>query len=281
MTTPHDTESQPDAAQPHAAQPHAAHLEAAHLEAARPVAHPRFAMILAAGLGTRMQPLTDDTAKPMLTLQGRALIDHALDRLAEVGVEQVVVNTHWHAEQVEAHLAARAAAPRTTTLREETLRNTGGAVAAALAAGLLGDAPFFVVNGDAFWLDGPTLALARLAGSMAIEDADAVLLLHRGAQVVSEVGAGDFAVDEWGVPRRPHENEQVPYIFAGVQILAPALFKDAPPAPFSMNLIWDQAMAAGRLRAIVHDGVWFHLSTPPDLARAEADLRERVSGDTR
>jgi N-acetyl-alpha-D-muramate 1-phosphate uridylyltransferase len=260
--------TQPDAAEP---QP----------RAGQPRAHPRFAMILAAGLGTRMRPLTAETAKPMLALHGRPLLDHALDRLAEAEVEQVVVNTHWQAGKVEAHLTARATPPRTTILREATLRNTGGAVAAALGAGLLGAAPFFVVNGDAFWLDGPTLALARLASSMAIEGADAVLLLHRCAQVVSEVGAGDFAVDEWGVPRRPHENEQVPYVFAGVQILAPALFAGAPPSPFSMNLLWDRAIAAGRLRAIVHDGVWFHLSTPTDLARAEADLRERVSGDTR
>jgi MurNAc alpha-1-phosphate uridylyltransferase len=244
-------------------------------------AHPRYAMILAAGLGMRMRPLTQDTAKPMLALQGRPLLDHSLDRLAEAGVEQVVVNTHWQAETIEAHLAARTLAPRTTILREETLRDTGGAVAAALAGGLLGEAPFFVVNGDAVWLDGPILALARLADALGIEGMDAVLLLHRGAQVASEVGAGDFAVDEWGVPRRPHENEQVPYIFAGVQILSPRLFQDAPAAPFSMNLIWDRAIEAGRLRVIIHDGIWFHLSTPPDLARAEAELRERVSGDTR
>jgi MurNAc alpha-1-phosphate uridylyltransferase len=244
-------------------------------------AHPKLAMILAAGLGTRMRPLTAHTAKPMLALQGRPLLDHALDRLTEAGVAQVVVNTHWQADVVEAHLAARIAGPRITVLREETLRNTGGAVSAALAAGVLGDAPFFVVNGDSFWLDGPTPTLARLADSMAIEDADAVLLLQRGAQVASEVGAGDFALDEWGIPRRPLENEQVPYIFAGVQILSARLFQDAPATPFSMNLIWDRAIAAGRLRAIVHDGLWFHLSTPPDLARAEAELRERGSGDTR
>jgi MurNAc alpha-1-phosphate uridylyltransferase len=243
--------------------------------------HPRFGMILAAGLGTRMRPLTEDRAKPMLPLQGRPLLDHALDRLAEAGVAQLVVNTHWQAETVESHLAARDGPPRTVVLREETLRNTGGAVAAAYAAGLLGDRPFFVINGDAFWLDGPVTALDRLAGAMAIEEADAVLLLHRGVQVLGEVGGGDFALDAWGKPRRPQENEQVPYIFTGIQILAPGLFDDVPPAPFGMNLLWDRAMAAGRLRAIVHDGVWFHLSTPPDLARAEADLRERVAGDSR
>jgi MurNAc alpha-1-phosphate uridylyltransferase len=246
-----------------------------------PYLHPTRAMILAAGLGTRMRPLTDDTAKPMLALQGRPLLDHALDRLADAGVEQVVVNTHWQAATIEAHLAARTAAPRTTILREETLRDTGGAAAAALAAGCLGEVPFYLVNGDAFWLDGPMLALLRLAEALAIEGADGVLLLHRAAQVASEVGAGDFALDEWGIPRRPQENEQVPYIFAGVQILSPilfqGLFEDAPAAPFSMNLIWDRAIMSGRLRAIVHDGIWFHLSTPPDLARAEADLREHVS----
>jgi MurNAc alpha-1-phosphate uridylyltransferase len=242
---------------------------------------PRFGMILAAGLGTRMRPLTETTAKPLLALQGRPLLDHALDRLAEAGVEQVVINTHWQAEKVEAHLAARTTGPRTVVLREETLRNTGGAVAAALAAGLLGDAPFFVINGDAFWLDGPATALLRLAGAIRIEEADAVLLLQRGAQVMGEVGAGDFALDDWGKPRRPKENEQVPYIFAGVQVLSPVLFADSPPGAFSMNRLWDKAIEADRLRAIVHDGVWFHLSTPPDLARAEADLRERVSGETR
>ena len=244
-------------------------------------AHPRRAMILAAGLGTRMRPLTADTPKPLLELQGRPLLGHALARLAEAGVEEVVVNAHWRAEKVAAYLAARTAPPRTTILREEALHNTGGAVAAAVAAGLLGEEPFFVVNGDTFWLDGPIRALARLADSMEIEGADAILLLHRGAQVVSEVGAGDFAVDEWGIPRRPGENEQVPYIFAGVQILAPRLFQDLPASPFSMNLIWDRAMAAGTLRAIVHDGIWFHLSTPPDLARAESELREHVTGDSR
>jgi N-acetyl-alpha-D-muramate 1-phosphate uridylyltransferase len=244
-------------------------------------AHPRHAMILAAGLGTRMRPLTADTPKPLLELQGRPLLGHALARLAETGVEEVVVNTHWRAEKIAAYLAARTAPPRTTILREEALRNTGGAVAAAVAAGLFGENPFFVVNGDTFWLDGPILALARLAGSMAIEGADAVLLLHRGAQVISEVGAGDFALDEWGIPRRPAENEQVPYVFAGVQILVPRLFKDLPASPFSMNLIWDRAIAAGTLRAIVHDGIWFHLSTPPDLARAESELREHVSGELR
>lgn len=247
----------------------------------QPSLRPRQAMILAAGLGTRMRPLTERTAKPLLPLGGRSLLDHALDRLAEVGVERVVVNAHWHADGVAAHLAARRDGPATILQREDRLHDTGGAVAQALAEGHLGDEAFYVVNGDAFWLDGPIPVLTRLASAMAIEAAEGVLLLHRTTQVAGETGDGDFALDAWGQPRRPEEHELVPYLFAGVQILSPALFADPPAAPFSMNLIWDRAIAAGRLRAIVHDGVWFHLSTPPDLRRAEAELREHAAGNRR
>ncbi len=242
---------------------------------------PRAAMLLAAGLGNRMRPLTEKTAKPLLPLGGRSLLDHALDRLADAGVETVVVNTHWQAAAEEAHLAARTGGPTVILQREDSLRDTGGAVAAAVAAGHLGTDPFFVVNGDAFWLDGPLPALLRLASAMEIETAEGVLLLQRTAQVASDTGAGDFALDVWGHPRRPVEHEQVPYIFAGVQILSPALCLDMPPDRFSMNLLWDRAIKAGTLRAIVHDGVWFHLSTPPDLARAEVELREHAAGNRR
>ncbi|GAB0114380.1 nucleotidyltransferase family protein [Acidisoma sp. C75] len=248
----------------------------------QPRATPRFAMLLAAGLGTRMRPLTAGTAKPLLPIRGRALIDHALDRLEEAGVEQVVVNTHWQAEKVAAHLAARRGGLRITLRPEPALLDTGGAVAAALAEGLLGDAPFYVVNGDAFWLDGPTPMLARLAGAMpAGAEAAATLLFYRTVLVPGAVGRGDFALDSWGVPRRPEEHEHVPYLYAGVQIAAPALFQDAPGGAFSFNRLWDRAIAAGRLRAIVHDGVWFHLSTPPDLATAEIELRAHSAGERR
>ena len=156
-------------------------------------------MLLAAGLGTRMRPLTERTAKPLLPLGGRALIDHALDRLAEAGVETVVVNAHWHADRVAAHLAARTR-PRTILRREAALLETGGGVKAALD--LLGPEPFFVVNGDAFWVDGPRPALARLAAAFDPARVDGVLLVHRTFQVRADVGLGDFALDPWGVPRR-------------------------------------------------------------------------------
>lgn len=242
---------------------------------------PRTAMILAAGLGTRMRPLTADTAKPLLPLRGRTLLDQALDRLAEAGVERVVVNAHWQAGKVAAHLAERPGALDIVVRQEDTLLDTGGAVATALAEGLLGNAPFYVVNGDAYWLDGPIATLTRLAGAMTIEAADAVLLLQRVTQVNGESGAGDFALDAWGIPRRPQEHEQVPYLFAGVQLLSPALFAEVPSGRFSMNRLWDAAIAGGRLRAIVHDGLWFHLSTPADLAYAEIELRERFAGEKR
>jgi N-acetyl-alpha-D-muramate 1-phosphate uridylyltransferase len=235
------------------------------------------AMLLAAGLGTRMRPLTETTAKPLLALRGRSLLDHALDRLAEAGVDTVVVNAHWHADRVAEHLARRSL-PRTILRREDALLDTGGSVRAAL--GLLGPDPFFVVNGDSFWLDGPGSALARMLHAWDGQ-ADAILLVQRGFQVLAEIGAGDFALDPWGRLRRPEEHEIVPYVYAGVQLVTPALFDNAPEGRFSMNLLWDRAMRAGRLRGLVHDGPWFHLSTPSDLAEAESQLLARMVPEAR
>jgi N-acetyl-alpha-D-muramate 1-phosphate uridylyltransferase len=243
------------------------------------VIRPTTAMLLAAGLGTRMRPLTDETAKPLLPLGGRSLLDHALDRLEAAGVQVVVVNTHWQADRLEAHLAARKEGPRTVLRHEPALLDTGGAIRAALDA--LGSGPFFVVNGDTVWLDGPTPTLDRLAASWDRRESDAVLLVHRTFQVQSEVGPGDFAVDKWGFVRRRKEREIVPYIYAGVQLLDAANFTDAPAGAFGMNLLWNHAIAANRLRAVVHDGLWFHLSTPPDLAEAESNLQARALGEAR
>jgi MurNAc alpha-1-phosphate uridylyltransferase len=228
------------------------------------------AMVLAAGLGLRMRPLTGNTAKPLLLLQGRSLLDRALDRLEEVGVTDVVVNAHWQAAKVAAAVATRQA-PRITLQREEVLLETGGGVTRALP--LLGPGPFAVVNGDSVWLDGPSPALSRLAAAFDPERMDGLLLLVRSAQVEGEVGRGDFLLDPLGRLRRPKEREMAPYVFAGVQILAPGLFQDAPEGLFSLNRLYDRAIAAGRLFALVHDGVWFHLSTPPDLERAEAAMQ--------
>ncbi|MBP0465897.1 nucleotidyltransferase family protein [Roseomonas sp. PWR1] len=228
------------------------------------------AMVLAAGLGTRMRPLTDDRPKPLLELDGRSLLDHALDRLAAAGVTQAVVNAHWRGEQIAIAMARRDH-PRIHLQAEETLLETGGGVARALPA--LGGAPFAVVNGDAFWLDGPTPALARLAAAFDPAEMDALLLMVRTTQVEGVVGKGDFLLDPVGRMRRPKEREIAPYLYAGVQILNPALFEGAPAGAFSLNRLYDRGMESGRLFGLVHDGVWFHLSTPEDLRNAEDTLR--------
>ena len=238
-------------------------------------------MLLAAGLGLRMRPLTANTAKPMLPLGGRPLLDHALDRLTAAGVRHVVVNTHWQAPVVRAHLAQRRGGPDITVRHETELLDTGGAVRAALEAGDLADAPFFVVNGDAFWLDGPCPALVRLARHFDPASLDVRLLLHRTQQVHGSVGRGDFALDPWGRLRRRAELQLVPYIFAGIQLATPALFAGAASDVFSTNWAWDRAIEADRARALVHDGLWFHLSTPADLAEAEQSLAAGETGETR
>ncbi len=244
---------------------------------------PRHAVLLGAGCGRRMRPLTERTAKPLLPVAGRTLLDHALDRLAGAGVEQVVVNTHWHADQIEQRLLARAARrpgpPRAIALREPELLETGGAVLAALAAGLLDrGAPFFVINGDSLWLDGPVSALSRLRAEFDSDRLDVMLLVGRTAWAVGDVGRGDFALDANGQARRRLQHEIVPYVYAGVQIVSPRLFDGVADGAFSMNLLWDRAIRARRLRALVHDGPWFHLSRPADLVAAEAALRDPTFG---
>jgi MurNAc alpha-1-phosphate uridylyltransferase len=242
------------------------------------IVSPCSAMVLAAGKGTRMRPLTETTAKPLLMLGGRTLLDHALDHLAAAGVDTVAVNAHWMADSVAAHLGERPRPPRTVLLREEKLLETGGGVRAALA--VVGSAPFFVVNGDAFWLNGPIPVLSRLAAAFD-DTVDGVLLVQRTSHVYAEVGLGDFALDKWGVPRRRKEREVVPYIYAGAQLIHPRLLAAMPEGAFSMNKAWDVALEAGRLRAVVHDGIWFHLSMPTDLAEAEQILEARFTGDIR
>ena len=237
------------------------------------------AILLAAGLGTRMRPLTETTPKSLLTLAGRTLLDRALDRLADAGVGRVVVNAHWHAGQLRAHLAARGGRPHCVLREEPRLLDTGGAVAAALADGLLGDQPFYIVNGDTVWLDGPLPALARLAGALRPE-VDGVILVHRTFQIRADVGRGDFFLDAWGVPRRRREGEVAPYLYAGITLAAPAALAGWPPTEMSMNAVWDRAIATRRMVAVVHDGLWFHMTRPSDLAEAEYAFAAQMTGST-
>jgi len=243
---------------------------------------PRTAMVLAAGLGTRMRPLSDALPKPLLPLCGQSLLNHALDRLAASGVEFVVVNAFWRAERLEDHVRARASegrGPDVVVRRETALLDTGGGVRAALE--LLGSDPVYVINGDAFWVDGPRPALDRLAARFAEDQADDVLLVHPASQVRAETGSGDFFLDGSGSVRRRGERAVAPYLYAGAHIMRSGPLETMPAEAFSMNQVWDRLIAADRLRGIVHDGMWFHLSSPADLAAAEALLRAPVTAATR
>jgi len=236
---------------------------------------PATAMVLAAGLGKRMRPLTDTMPKPLLPIRGRALLDHAIDRLVDAGVGTIVVNAHYRAEQIVAHLGARqfetGRAPRITISQEPDLLETGGGVRKALPQ--LGEY-FYVVNADIFWLDGAVPALARLARAWDDSEMDALLLLQRTTTAVGYDGTGDYHLDPLGLPRRRGEGQIAPLVFAGVQILHRRLFDRTEnwPPRFSLTRLYDQAQDAGRLRGIVHDGEWYHIGTPAGLASAEERL---------
>jgi len=238
------------------------------------VIRPRVGMVLAAGRGERLRPITDTLPKPLVEIAGRPLLDHAIDRLAAAGVETVVVNTHYLAAQIAGHLAARPS-PRIIISEEtEEALETGGAIVHALK--LLGGEPFYVVNGDSFWLDGKVQALQRLASAWDPTRRDAVLLLQRSVTAVGYDGQyGDFALDQMGAPRWRGETEVVPYLYAGVQLLSPKPFRGMAAERFSVRRIWDGAIAAGRIGAIVHDGEWYHVSTPAGLDLVRQRLEHR------
>jgi len=226
------------------------------------------AMILAAGRGERMRPLTDATPKPLIKVAGRSLLDCALDRLAQHGVEKVVVNCHYLGDQIAAHLAARAQ-PATQLVREDELLETGGSVKNALA--LFGDAPFFVINGDGLWLDGKAPMLRRLEAVWNPERMDALLLLHPLEEAIGREKAdrGDYFLGGDGRARHRASAAAAPYLFASASVCDKRLFAAAPDGPFSLLRLWNRAETAGRLAGLAHDGPWFHIGTAAALAEAE------------
>lgn len=236
------------------------------------------AMVLAAGLGTRMRPITDRLPKCLIPVSGRTLVDRTIDRFEEAGVQTVVVNVHHLADMVERHLKARKG-PEILISREESRLETGGGVLKALP--LLGTGPFFVANSDALWLNGPGGALQRMIERWDDKEMDALLLLHPTVDAYGYDGPGDFLVDPLGRLTRRPEREVVPNLFAGVQILHPRVFKGLDAGVFSLNVVYDRAIADGRLFGIVHDGEWFHIGTPEGLAEAEAYLSVRFAGKPR
>ena len=234
---------------------------------------PKCAIVLAAGLGTRMRPYNGDIPKPLVEIGKKSLIDYALDRLADAGVERAVVNVHHRADALERHLASRQR-PRIVISDERgALLGTGGGIAKALPK--LGDAPFFLVNSDTLWLDGVKPNLARLANVFDGDDMDALLLLAPTIGSIGYAGRGDFAMLPDGRLRRREEREVVPFIYAGAAILSPALFADAPTAAggaFALTLLFDRAGEKGRLFGLRLEGLWMHVGTPEAVAAAEAAL---------
>lgn len=227
-------------------------------------------MVLAAGLGLRMRPITETIPKPLIEVAGRTLLDRVLDHFAAAGIVRAVVNTHYLGGMIAGHLKGRSA-PKIELSHEDDLLETGGGVKKALP--LLGEGPFFVANSDALWIDGPQNALGRLAALWDDTALDGLLLLHPTVSGVGYDGAGDFFLDPAGMLRRRGEGEIAPFLFAGVQILHPRLFDDAPDGRFSLNVLYDRAIAAGRLHGVRHDGLWYHVGTPSHLAQADAALR--------
>lgn len=235
---------------------------------------PARAMVLAAGLGTRMRPITERIPKPLVRVAGKTLLDHNLDPLAEAGVDLAVVNVHHLADQMIAHLAERRRPRIVISDERELLLDSGGGVKKALPH--LGTAPFFVLNADSFWIDGPIANLVRLAGHFDPALHDVLLLVASTAASTGYDGIGDFQMDAQGRLRRRVEREVVPFVYAGVAILKPELFADTPDGPFTLNLIFNRAAAAGRLHGLRLDGLWLHVGTPEAIGLAEAKIAASV-----
>jgi MurNAc alpha-1-phosphate uridylyltransferase len=231
---------------------------------------PNHAIVLAAGLGTRMRPYNGHVPKPLVQIGGKSLIDYSLDRLADAGVERVVVNVHHLADAVERHLASRKRPHIVISDERAELLGTGGGIAKALPQ--LGDAPFFLVNSDTVWLDGVKPNFARLADAFDPATMDALLLLAPTAESIGYSGRGDFAMLPDGRLRRRGEREVVPFVYAGAAILSPALFAGAAAGAFPLTPLFDRAGVMDRLFGLRLEGLWMHVGTPEAVAAAEAAL---------
>lgn len=238
------------------------------------VAVPETAMVMAAGLGKRMRPLTATRPKPLVHVGGKALIDHVFDRLRSAGVKRAVVNVHYLADQLEAHLKARVKDMEVLVSDErKQLMETGGGIVQARE--MLGDAPFLCVNSDNLWVDGPIDAIRQLAAGWDDARMDVLLLLVPLARANSHGGKGDFRLDAHGkIVERRKPGRLAPFVFTGVQIVSPRVIRDWPEGPFSTNLFWNRAIEAGRAWGVVHQGLWFDVGTPGAIKETEAMLAD-------
>jgi len=236
---------------------------------------PSKAMILAAGLGTRMAPLTATRPKPLIELKGKALIDYAIDRFVRHGVKLIVVNVHYLADQLVAHLKKRNDVEIRICDETDAILDTGGAIAKALSH--FDGEPFFTHNSDSLWVEGMGSALTRLRERWNPETMDALMLLAPTVTSIGFDGRGDFEMDSLGALKRRAEMTLAPFVWTGVQIVHPRLFDGAPKGRFSINPLWDKAIDKGRLFGQRLDGVWIHVGSPQGLEEAEEYLRDLAS----
>ena len=236
---------------------------------------PTKAMVLAAGLGLRMRPLTDHMPKPLVPVAGRPLLDHVLDKLAEAGVTEAVVNVHYLPDQIIAHTASRTLPHITISDERDQVIGTGGGVVKALP--LLGSAPFFHVNSDTVWIDGVRSNLMRLADAFDPERMDILLLMAPTASSIGYGGRGDYSMLPDGRLVKRKEHQVVPFVYAGAAIMSPSIFADAPAGEFSLTRLFDRANDQERLFGLRLDGVWMHVGTPDAVQAAEEAYLESVA----
>ncbi len=238
---------------------------------------PTRGMIMAAGLGTRMRPLTNDRPKPMVVVGGKPLIDHCIDRLVAAGVNMIVVNVHYRAQMLIEHLKRRNDGTK-IIISEETdeLMGTGGGVVKAMP--YFEGKSFFIHNSDSIWVEGFGHALDRMIARWNPDEMDALLLMAALVSTIGYEGAGDFMMDADGRLTRIPESRVSPFAFPGVQIVHPRLFENAPKGVFSTNLVWDRAIAKGRLFGVRLDGTWMHIGTVDALNESEAFLADMMPG---
>ncbi len=232
-------------------------------------------MVLAAGLGRRMRPLSTTVPKPLVTVAGKALLDHCLDDLVSVGIDRIVVNVHYLADSIESHVADWAAGGRSRPAviisdEREQLLDTGGGIAAALPH--LGERPFFLRNSDSFWLNGVRSNLDWLCRMWDPAKMDALLLLAPSVRSIGYRGRGDFMLSKAGCLSRRPERVVAPFVYAGAAILDPVLFADCPDGPFSLNMLFDRAIGAGRLYGVPMEGLWINVENPDAVRQAESLL---------
>ena len=246
--------------------------QALRLRAEVPAEVPPTAMIMAAGLGKRMRPLTATRPKPLIEVGGKALLDHVLEKLRAAGVRKIVVNVHYLADALEAHLASRAHGLDVAISNERSLlMETGGGL--VQAAPLIDCDPFLALNSDNLWVDGPADTLKLLASHWDDVRMDALLLLVPLARALNHKGVGDFHMTRSGRLRRRERSHVAPFVFTGIQMLSKRILRDAPEGPFSTNFFWDRAIEEGRCFGAVHQGLWFDVGTPRSIQLTEAALR--------